>query len=282
MRSVVACVIAAALVTSVGSANAAPPSKSSGKAPIGVTVDWTGFYFGASGGYANGEWDGRARTIAGGNPADFDTGFLPTNHRTLEADGWLGGLQIGYNQQVSKIVFGIEADFSFTEFDGDETYRTRNFLAGQGGDLFYDKAHKPKLDYFGTVRGRLGYDFAGILPFVTGGLAWGKTDAHLQVDQFSGGVVWARGWEINEASGRVDEEHVGWTAGAGVEGKVAAGWSLKAEWLHVDLGQEDYLFVGAHNIGPLAGQPFATDSFPADLEFDVYRIGFNYHFGAAN
>ncbi len=32
----------------------------------------------------------------------------------------------------------------------------------------------------------------------------------------------------------------GWTAGAGLEYAIASNWSLKTEWLYVDLGRQNY------------------------------------------
>ena len=278
MRQVAVCVVAAAVLVAVGDANAAP--KGNVKAPAGVAVDWTGFYAGVHGGYANGDWDGQLRSTAGSPILPLSPADIYRGHQTLDADGWLGGLQFGYNKQLGKVVLGVEADVSWTGLDGKETNRQTFFGANPGESISYDKTHKPELDYFGTLRGRVGYDFGGILPFVTGGVALGRARETLNVDVNSVGFVWARGLETNEASGRAEEDHIGWTAGAGVEGKVGYGWSLKAEWLHVDLGSADYLFVGQHNIGPNAGQSFATDAFPADLEFNVYRIGLNYQFTA--
>lgn len=279
MRSVAVCVFAAAVIAGMGSANAGDrSSKGSLKdSPTGTAVDWTGFYVGVHGGYSKGDWDGQLRSSAGTPTAPPTVIDINGEHRTLDADGWLGGLQLGYNRQIGNFVLGFETDVSWSEFDGDATYRTRNFLTAPD-QLYYDKEHKPKLDYFGTVRGRIGYAFGNFLPYATGGLAWGKTQEDMVVDQYASGPVWATGLTPNEASGHADERHIGWTAGAGVETKVGSGWSLKAEWLYVDLGKADYLFIGQHNNGTFAGQSFATDAFPADLTFDVYRIGLNYQF----
>lgn len=60
--------------------------------------------------------------------------------------------------------------------------------------------------------------------------------------------------------------------GAGVEAMIGGNWTVKAEYLHVDLGEEGYLFKGkVYN-----GAPFNTDSFKSDLAFEVVRVGLNY------
>lgn len=53
---------------------------------------------------------------------------------------------------------------------------------------------------------------------------------------------------------------------------VGGGWTVRAEWLHVDLGDEDYHFKGKTCLDT----PFDTDSFESELEFNVFRIGVNY------
>ena len=67
---------------------------------------------------------------------------------------------------------------------------------------------------------------------------------------------------------------VGWAAGAGVEWMYSRKWSVKAEYLYVDLGSADYSLHWDH----LRWHPNTTDSFPADLTFHIVRAGVNYRF----
>lgn len=67
------------------------------------------------------------------------------NAETHWDDGFIGGVQLGRNWQSGKIVYGLEGDVSFSGTDG--------------------------VDWFGTVRGRLGYLLApSILVYGTAGL----------------------------------------------------------------------------------------------------------------
>jgi outer membrane immunogenic protein len=164
------------------------------------------------------------------------------------------------------IVVGIEGDISWSDIDATATFDT-----DKNGPAVWSKKHDISLDYFGTVRARLGVVTGSLLPYVTGGLAWGKTNADLAVAYIPpppqlGGTSYASG----------DATHVGWTIGGGVEWKVASNWSIKAEYLHIDLGKEQYAFVGK----VFNGAPFDTDSFPADLTVDTVRVGLNYKFGS--
>ena len=228
-----------------------------------ASANWSGVYVGAHAGRASGKWDG----VLGyeGNP-DYENYSDP--RQTLDADGWLAGGQIGFNRQIGSIVLGIEADISRPDFSDSETFI--NDLGWGPGALA--KKLDFKLDSFGTLRGRLGYSFGRFMPYVTGGLAWGKTDADLTVSYPLAPDFGPVG-EVSTAS--ASETHFGWTVGAGGELALDNGWSIKAEWLHVDLGEQSYRFKGE----AWDGSPFDTDSFKSDLKFDVFRLGVNYKFG---
>ena len=68
------------------------------------------------------------------------------------------------------------------------------------------------------MRGRVGYSFDRVMPYVTGGLAVG--DIHAAAPGLPGGT----------------NTNAGWTVGGGVEFALPGNWSAKAEYLHVDLG----------------------------------------------
>ena len=84
-----------------------------------------------------------------------------------------------------------------------------------------------QFEYFGTVRGRLGYAFGTVLPYVTGGAAYGRT----QID-------------LNDANDNIfatkARMHLGWVAGAGVEFALGGPWSGKVEYNYIDLGARAY------------------------------------------
>ncbi|MBL7405733.1 porin family protein, partial [Escherichia coli] len=101
--------------------------------------------------------------------------------------GFSGGAQIGYNYQFtpgSGVVIGVEADAQYLDFG-----RNRNnaFVSGAVAPGYYvtDPRGLSSLDYFGTVRGRLGYAFDRTLVYGTGGFAYGSGSA----DRSFGGVA---------------------------------------------------------------------------------------------
>lgn len=233
-------------------------------AALAEKPNWAGLYIGAHVGGATGEWDGRTTftdPVAGVLP-----GLWANPNQSIDADGWVAGGQIGYNLQRDAFVFGIEADVSWSDLNGEGTFSTL------GVDDRYNWKIKTELDAFGTVRGRLGFLVSpSLLLYGTGGFAWARTSGDLTVSH-----TWvpdpAASFGVT-ARGSARETHIGWTAGAGAELMLAKNWTVKAEWLHVDLGSEDYHLKGTSVPG---GSPHETDSFPADLEFEVFRVGVNY------
>lgn len=133
----------------------------------------------------------------------------------------LGGGQIGYNYQLSPLfVAGLETDFQGTS--------SRN------------------LDWFGTVRGRLGITplSPNLLVYGTGGFAYG---------------------EVRDGWNTVNNVGTGWTAGGGVEWAFHPNWSAKVEYLYTDLS-------GGNN-GWWGGSRHSKSN--------TVRVGLNYHFNAS-
>jgi outer membrane immunogenic protein len=146
-RLVLAGIGALAVVTMIGSANAADLSRRPmpAKAPAYVQAyNWTGAYVGINGGAG---W-GRSDTSI-----PFATGGFNTS------GGVIGGT-LGYNYQTGRTVLGVEGDIDWTNIRG-------NAACGVGINC------ETRNDWLGTARGRLGYAFDRFLPFVTGGAAFG-------------------------------------------------------------------------------------------------------------
>lgn len=162
------------------------------------------------------------------------------NLLTGSYDGPLGGAQIGVNRQLDQFVFGIEADIQASDI-GD-----RRTLLGTTGEQ--------KLSWFSTVRGRAGVDIDGFMPYLTAGLAFGRNNF----------ALWSDSPRFHLSESRT---HVGWTAGGGVEAALSDAWSVKAEYLYVDLGSETYF-------AQLDG------GFKADNAFHAVRVGVNWRFAS--
>jgi outer membrane immunogenic protein len=120
------------------------------KAPPPIVVyNWSGFYVGGHAGYA---WMDSTDQIVGFDAAS--AAFLANNQVTtsipLRPKGVIGGAQAGFNWQApgSIWVWGLEADISGTGLRNSSTLD----LFASGRPMTADE----KLDWFGTVRGRVG------------------------------------------------------------------------------------------------------------------------------
>lgn len=96
---------------------------------VAVPFSWTGFYLGGNVGYGWGKADA-----------------------SPDIDGFIGGLQAGYNYQVGSFVIGAETDIQYSNVSS---------------SVF-------NLDYFGTIRARAGVAMDQFLVYGTGGFAYGR------------------------------------------------------------------------------------------------------------
>ena len=197
-----------------------PRSSAPYKAPAYVAgYNWTGFYLGPNGGGAFGDSDWNA----------FALGNSPS--------GGMIGLTAGYNWQGagSPWVFGLEGDIDWTFIN--------DTIACPVGIVC-----ETKNNWLGTFRGRVGYAWDRIMPYVTGGVAFGDIEANRTT--FVG----------------VSDTNVGWTIGAGIEGAIYGNWTAKAEYLYADLG----------NITCTAAACGTATN--VDLRLNILRAGANYRF----
>jgi high affinity Mn2+ porin len=200
------------------------PVKASKEQPL---YDWTGPYVGFHFGYGGGSFG------PGTNPLASHGVVFPSS-----ITGLIGGYQAGYNVRLdNRFVLGLEGDVTFIS----PPVRSEPATA----------AFNTTFDYFATVRARIGHAFGDILPYVTGGLAWGQTKV-----------------DINENGHTVSSKsatHVGWTAGIGVEAVLTGNWTGKLEYNYIDLASRTYEL-------DIAAQP----TLPVDPKVHVAKLGLNY------
>lgn len=196
---------------------------------------WTGFYAGVNGSYA-------------GGVAHVDqSGAFPYNWG-INASGYALGGQVGYNYQfANNVVLGAEADLQWADINGQTVTTALGSTQGTFGG---------SIDYFGTLRARAGYAFGRVLPYVTGGAAYGKTSYTFTSVNL--------GTPANSYNYSQSSTQWGWTLGAGLEVALTDNWTVKAEYLYVDLGTMN----------------ITTASSPRtlDLPFNDLKVAVNYKF----
>ena len=218
-RSLVAGFGLLALAALPASAADLPRAATPYRAPAYVAqYNWTGFYLGINGGggWGDSDWNG------------FGLGNKPSG-------GMIGGTA-GYNWQApgSPWVFGLEGDVDWTNIKD---------TSACGGLIC-----ETRNNWFGTVRGRVGYAFDRFLPYFTGGLALGDVEARRT--GFAGSK----------------DTNAGWTLGVGIEGVIAGNWTAKVEYLHADLGDTTCSAIACGTASNV------------DLQLNILRGGLNYRF----
>ena len=215
------------------------PARTAPAAPVvyAPAFTWTGFYVGLNAGYG---WaDGTDVFVT--RPTGVVDSFTGGSN-----GGFTGGGQIGYNWQSGAFVFGLEADIQYADFSSSPTYGVYPLSGSEG-------------NYWGTVRGRLGYAIDRTLLYVTGGLAYG--DVGTQLDRFGGG-----------------DAQAGWVLGAGVEYAFTNNWTGRVEglWLNIDRSNAG----GTLTIPAGAAVPAGVYGVGARAsnEFGVVRAAINYKF----
>ena len=235
------------------------------KAPpavVAAAYDWSGFYVGVSAGYTFGEDENISTTgQAAVNINNVVGGARPGQVR-LEREGFIGGGQAGYNWQVTpNWVVGLETDISYTDIREDRNVVT----VPLNGISTLNNNFSTRMEYFGTVRGRIGYAWDRTLLYATGGLAY--ADIENSVAFFgpanAGGLLQFQGTEA------------GYTVGAGIEHAFGSNWSVKAEYLYYDFRDET---VNVAVIGNGGGGTGYNSRFENDGH--IVRAGLNYKFGA--
>ncbi|WP_089025724.1 outer membrane protein [Bradyrhizobium mercantei] len=228
-------IVGAGLISFLGFASAASAAdlseRSWTKAPplVAAAFNWSGFYAGVN---VGGAWYDGGNIATSSNVASIlppaNIILVPASNSN-QAGVTAGGL-VGYNYQVDRVVLGLEADFNYVDLKSTRNGSITVALPG-GVTGSFNPTNTSKIDWFGTVRGRIGFVPAErLLIYATGGLAYGEVKTSIVHSQaFSTGL--SRLW-----LGDNSDVRVGWTAGGGAEYAFTNNWTLRAEYLYVDLG----------------------------------------------
>lgn len=229
----------ASIISTIAFAAIAPaadlPISAPAPYPVIAPYNWTGLYIGGTAGYVF------------GSSQHCDTALFCTD--TFNVDGFAGGGTLGYNWQMGNWVAGLETDFSGSTASG-TTSNSLTFGCGLPATCYTD------LNWFGTVRGRIGPTYDNWLPYITGGFAYGGLKAGL------GNSVPPNGLS---ASGT----RTGWALGSGIEYAFMNHWSVKLEYLYFQLG--DLFYDTAQLCSALSCTAVHNN-------FNLVRLGANYRF----
>jgi outer membrane immunogenic protein len=252
------------------------PLKAPPPAPAPVNT-WTGWYVGGNAGGAWGRFD-PSTTVTFDPNGYFLAGNVPAvnaaGQQSIKPGGFTGGFELGYNWQAGNLMYGLEGDVESFHLSGSSTSGQVVYPAGAyspgpvvecGCFTINSAAHT---DWLATARGRVGVAANNWLFFATGGAAF---------TTLKGSFSFADDDSTESAS--ISSTRVGSTVGGGVEVRLWANWSVKAEYLFVDFGRVSVNGVNlvgpACSVGPCHGQVFTHS---LDLKANIARLGLNYQF----
>ena len=271
--SIAAAIAAVSILGSIQVASAADMPVKAPVGPVAAQYNWTGFYIGGNvgGGWGSDTGGGWDSFVDPGN--NFGTAaYFAAGYNVLpgvKPNGVIGGLQLGYNWQVSPTwVLGLVADLQASDMHA-SSGATATPPPGTATTI---QSNSSKIDWFGTLRSRIGYAANNWLFYATGGLAFGsvKTSLSYYCDTtcFLGPYLF---------SGSQTTTNVGWAAGAGIELGLAPRWTVGVEYLHFDLGN---ISTTATYVSGIAAFTVTSTTFTANSKFagDVVRAMLNYKF----
>jgi outer membrane immunogenic protein len=244
--------------------------------PVDSSAQWTGFYLGANVGYGFTRSGTGETCLNSVTSSSFGCDII--NSPALHASGILGGGQIGYMMPLSalnldlgpnmpSLMIGVEADMQ-----GSGIGKTQNI---SGPFNFVGLPPPPcspcsftasqQIDWFSTVRARIGVPVDNLFLYGTGGMIFGSIKAAQSLNFI--------GTSQGEATS-VSKVAMGPTAGAGVEILLGGPVSAKFEGLYYNLGD---LRTASTAVGGAPGNftDFKTFGFRGML----FRLGINVKLG---
>ena len=199
--------------------------------PLPPPVTWRGFYLG---GNIGGAW---------GSSSVSDN--LTSTSFDRDNNGFIGGVQVGYNYQIGNLVLGVEWDFDWTSIDASGTIS----VPGVIGPL----QASADTEWISTIAGRIGLALERTLVYVKVGGGWVRNEA--SITQLTTGT------SVSAAN-----TSGAWLVGAGFEYALAPNWTAKFEYDFVGLSDKTFPgFVG-------------TRGFELERDIQQVKVGINFKF----
>jgi outer membrane immunogenic protein len=242
--------------------------------PAATSFSWSGFYLGGDIGGVFGGGAGTSNFFQNFS----DPAFVNNAQRqSPSSSAFAGGLHAGYNWQFAPAwVLGIEGDWQWTRPRYSFCRQTEilSEACSDNGRGFADIGSETRS--IGTVRARFGQTYDRLMVYGTGGAAFAdiKTTVGLNCLVAGCGASSAE----NTTAVTFSNFNTGWVAGGGIEWMFSPNWTVRAEYLHIDLGKvSNILNLTADNCRN--GGPCGA-TWSRDVRYDTVRAGLSYRFGS--
>jgi outer membrane immunogenic protein len=201
-----------------------------------------------------------------------------TTNQSIKNNGFIGGGQIGYNQQFGFWVAGFEADIQGLSHSNNSTnlpvFASLAPFGFPAENYTGTVSLSRELNYLGTVRGRFGFlATPNFLVYATGGIAYGGISSHssfnLQESLGPPPVIGVSGGSSTRG---------GATVGAGTEWMFLSNWTARFEYLYYDLGNRIDNTTLVQNFPPVAVYHSTLVQTNTHFAGNIVRVGLNYKF----
>lgn len=171
---------------------------------------WSGRYIGVDIGYGTGKVN-----------QNFATDGIPSDVFNIkQSEGAFGGVFMGFGRQARNIYFGLESDVQYSAIEGkysSPSGATAKFSPGMLGSA------RLRAGY--AMNNLFGQDLGHVLPYVTGGLAFGHFKAQIK----DGNSEW---------TGKRGD--TGYTVGGGVDYAINHNTIAKLEYQYMNFGDRTF------------------------------------------
>ena len=180
------------------------------------------------------------------------------------ASSWVVGAHAGYNWQNGPWVYGLETDISGMRLKSEMTTTLPVVL---GTPTPSTANTSGEVDWYGTLRGRLGWATGPLMLYGTGGLAYGRVELNSTISSPVGPRF---------LNSQTSDVKAGWVLGAGIEYMWRPNLTLNLGYQYVDLGSVSVSGVNTAFSGLL------TQDATTHARFSVVTAGLSWRFAPSD
>jgi outer membrane immunogenic protein len=240
-------------------------------------AQWTGFYLGINSGYAWGETQAHLSIAIPSERSYFgetDQHLVEqAADHDLDAQGYTGGLQLGYNQCWNcGLLIGIETDMNALLLTRSHTVHSP--YPNYSGVSYRLHQHF-STDWLYTLRPRIGFAYRRLLTFATGGLTLTDLNYKQTYSDDYLSITYPPTHDVDFSASK-STLSVGWSVGGGLEYLLGKRFSTSLSYLYTRF---ETLSLQKKLIADYEDGYIATNTFhnSAPLSTNLLRLSLNWH-----